>query len=151
MYLGRIRSVWYISLGDRAIIATCSLRTSTDRLKANDSVDVVSQADALYPSQQSHFSIIQQLIILRLYPSQHSLVWLQYFQAHVNQIHNMYSERAQSSILHQTVVYLMGQAWCTSWLRIIYTSKYCHRDCGRWCQILLCPPHNRMASNKINY
>ena len=30
-YLGRIRSVWDISRGDRARIATCSLRTSTDR------------------------------------------------------------------------------------------------------------------------
>ena len=35
----RIRSVRDISRGDRARIATCSLRTSTDRLKANYSID----------------------------------------------------------------------------------------------------------------
>ena len=39
MYLGRIRSVRDISRGDQARIATCSLRTPTDRLKANYSVD----------------------------------------------------------------------------------------------------------------
>ena len=38
-YLGRIRSVWDISRGDRARIATCSLRTLTDRLKTNYSID----------------------------------------------------------------------------------------------------------------
>ena len=41
IYLRRIRSVWDISRGDRARIATCSLRTPTDRLKANYSVDYV--------------------------------------------------------------------------------------------------------------
>ena len=41
-YLGRIRSVWDISRGDRARIATCSLRTSPDRLKANYSIDVLT-------------------------------------------------------------------------------------------------------------
>ena len=44
MYCQTIRSVWDISRGDRARIATCSLRTSsdrlTDRLKANYSIDV---------------------------------------------------------------------------------------------------------------
>ena len=43
MYCQTIRSVWDISRGDRARIATCSLRTSpdrlTDRLKANYSID----------------------------------------------------------------------------------------------------------------
>ena len=39
MYLGRIRSVIYISRYDRARIATCSLRTPTDGFKANYSVD----------------------------------------------------------------------------------------------------------------
>ena len=41
MYLGRIQSVRDISRDDRARIATCSLRTPTDRLKANYSTDVV--------------------------------------------------------------------------------------------------------------
>ena len=40
MYLGRIRSVRYISRDDRARIATCSLRTPTDRLMENYSIDV---------------------------------------------------------------------------------------------------------------
>ena len=40
MYLGRIRSVRNISRDDRARIATCSLRTTTDRLKANYSIDI---------------------------------------------------------------------------------------------------------------
>ena len=40
MYLGRIRKVTDIPRCDRAIIATCSLRTPTDRLKANNCVDV---------------------------------------------------------------------------------------------------------------
>ena len=44
MYCQTIRSVWDISRGDRARIATCSLRTSPDRLtdrpKANYSIDV---------------------------------------------------------------------------------------------------------------
>ena len=40
MYLGRIRSVRVISRDDRARIATCSLRTPTDRFKANYSVDI---------------------------------------------------------------------------------------------------------------
>ena len=40
MYCQTIRSVWDISRGDRARIATCSLRTSTDRLKANYSIDI---------------------------------------------------------------------------------------------------------------
>ena len=35
-----IRPVRDISRDDRAIIATCSLRTATDRFKANYSVDV---------------------------------------------------------------------------------------------------------------
>ena len=39
MYCQTIRSVWDISRGNGARIATCSLRTSTDRLKANDSID----------------------------------------------------------------------------------------------------------------
>ena len=39
-YLGRIRSVWDISRGDRARIATCSLQTSTDKFKANYSIDI---------------------------------------------------------------------------------------------------------------
>ena len=38
-YLGRIRSVLDISRDDRARIATCRLRTSTDRLKTHYSVD----------------------------------------------------------------------------------------------------------------
>ena len=46
MYCQTIRSVWDISRGDRARIATCSLRTSpdrqTDRLKANYSIDYVT-------------------------------------------------------------------------------------------------------------
>ena len=41
MYLGRIRSVRDISRDDRARIATCSLRTPTDRLVENYSIDVV--------------------------------------------------------------------------------------------------------------
>ena len=41
MYLGRIRSVRDISREERARIATFSLRTPTDRLKANYSVDVL--------------------------------------------------------------------------------------------------------------
>ena len=40
MYLGRIRSVRDISRDDRARIATCSLRTPTDRFKANYSEDI---------------------------------------------------------------------------------------------------------------
>ena len=43
MYLGKIRSVRDISRGDRARIATCSLRTPTDILKANYSIDFNSQ------------------------------------------------------------------------------------------------------------
>ena len=39
MYLGSIRSVRYISRDDRARIATCSLRTPTDRLMENYSID----------------------------------------------------------------------------------------------------------------
>ena len=39
MYLGRIRSVRDISRDDRARIATCSLRTPTDRLMENYSID----------------------------------------------------------------------------------------------------------------
>ena len=39
MYLGRIRSVRNISRDDRARIATCSLRTPTDRLMKNYSID----------------------------------------------------------------------------------------------------------------
>ena len=42
MYLGRIRSIRDISRDDRARIATCSLRTPTDRLKANYSIDTKS-------------------------------------------------------------------------------------------------------------
>ena len=38
MYLGRIRSVRYISRGDRARIATCSLRTPTDLRHIVDTV-----------------------------------------------------------------------------------------------------------------
>ena len=41
MYCQTKRSVWDISRGDQARIATCSLRTSTDRLKANYSIDVL--------------------------------------------------------------------------------------------------------------
>ena len=40
MYLGRIRSVRDISPDDRAIIATCSLRTPTDRLMEKYSIDL---------------------------------------------------------------------------------------------------------------
>ena len=39
MYCQTIRTVRYISRDDRAIIATCSLRTPTDRLKDNYSID----------------------------------------------------------------------------------------------------------------
>ena len=39
MYLGRIRPVRDISGDDRARIATCILRTPTDRLRENDSID----------------------------------------------------------------------------------------------------------------
>ena len=39
MHLGRIRSVRDISRDDRARIATCSLRTPTDRLMENYSID----------------------------------------------------------------------------------------------------------------
>ena len=49
-YLGRIRSVWDISRGDRAIIATCSLRTSTDRLKEKYSIDCWSWSDCYPPN-----------------------------------------------------------------------------------------------------
>ena len=56
MYLGRIRSVWDISRGDRARIATCSLRTPTDRLKANYSVDCRSHHYCLYCSRSQPLS-----------------------------------------------------------------------------------------------
>ena len=42
MYCQTIRTVRDISRDDRAIIATCSLRTPTDRLKENYSIDVPS-------------------------------------------------------------------------------------------------------------
>ena len=38
-----IRTVWDISQDDRAIIATCSLLTATDRLKENYTIDTVKQ------------------------------------------------------------------------------------------------------------
>ena len=41
MYLGRIRSVRDISQDDRARIATCSLRTPTDKLMENYSIDII--------------------------------------------------------------------------------------------------------------
>ena len=47
-YLGRIRSVWDISRGDRARIATCSLQTSTDRFKANYSIDSIIVVSLMY-------------------------------------------------------------------------------------------------------
>ena len=40
LYCETIRTVRDISRDDRAIIATCSLRTPTDRLKENYSIDV---------------------------------------------------------------------------------------------------------------
>ena len=40
MYCQTIRTVKDISCDDRAIIATCSLRTLTDRLKENYSIDI---------------------------------------------------------------------------------------------------------------
>ena len=45
MYCQTIRSVRDISRDDRARIATCSLRTLTDRLKANYSIDVRCYSD----------------------------------------------------------------------------------------------------------
>ena len=42
IYCQTIRTVIYISRDDRAIIATCSLRTPTDRLKENYSVDAIT-------------------------------------------------------------------------------------------------------------
>ena len=56
MYLGRIRSVRDISRGDRARIATCSLRTPTDRLKANYSVHLYKVITADSVSINSHGS-----------------------------------------------------------------------------------------------
>ena len=41
IYCQTIRTVRDISRDDRAIIATCSLRTLTDRLKENYSIDVI--------------------------------------------------------------------------------------------------------------
>ena len=40
MYCQTIRTVRDISRDDRAIIATCNLRTPTDRLKENYSIDI---------------------------------------------------------------------------------------------------------------
>ena len=41
MYVGRIRSVRYISRDGRGGIATCSLRTPTDILMENYSIDMI--------------------------------------------------------------------------------------------------------------
>ena len=43
IYCQTIRTVRYISRDDRARIATCSLRTLTDRLKENYSIDDMFQ------------------------------------------------------------------------------------------------------------
>ena len=45
MYFQTIRTVRDISQDDRAIIATCSLRTPTDILKENYSIDVKPNTD----------------------------------------------------------------------------------------------------------
>ena len=45
MYCQTMRTVRDISRDDRARIATCSLRTLTDRLKENDSIDSVKISD----------------------------------------------------------------------------------------------------------
>ena len=50
MYLGRIRSVRDISRDDRARIATCSLRTPTDRLMENYSIDNTDYIIIYFPS-----------------------------------------------------------------------------------------------------
>ena len=42
IYYQTIRTVIYISRDDRARIATCSLRTPTDRLKENYSVNAIT-------------------------------------------------------------------------------------------------------------
>ena len=58
MYLGRIRSVRDISRDDRARIATCSLRTSTDRLMENYSIDWLFQANRFHATRPGDIAIV---------------------------------------------------------------------------------------------
>ena len=60
MYCQTIRIVRDMSRDDRAIIATCRLRTPTDRLKENYSIDMaiaVDRAKRLLVHHQSSFRI----------------------------------------------------------------------------------------------
>ena len=82
-YLGRIRSVWDISRGDRARIATCSLRTFTDRFKANYSIDCTTSRDLL---DECRNIIIIVLLLVTCLTSVVTLSSLYYFSSPASRV-----------------------------------------------------------------